>query len=190
MATAGCDEAGCGPAFGELVAAAVILPEGGLEGVVADSKRLSEARRNVLFEEIVRRCSHGIGRVSNEEIDAKGLAWARREVFRRALDDLEERFHPTLSEIIVDGTIFEPWKGVPHTCIPKADSLVQCVSAASIVAKVTRDTKVHALCDADPLLQERYDLRSNKGYLSAKHKDGIRKWGLTPWHRKSYNIRL
>lgn len=187
---AGCDEAGCGPAFGDLVAAACVLPEGHTVEGLADSKKLTERRRQALFQEITAQCAYGIGRVSHTEIDARGLGWARRAVFHRALDDLAERSGSVPDEVIVDGTLYEPWRDVPYRCEPKADATVPCVSAASVLAKVTRDASVHALCDADPTLDERYGLRSNKGYLSKRHLDGLRAHGLTPLHRHSYKIRL
>lgn len=187
---AGCDEAGCGPAFGDLVAGACVLPEDhGIHGL-ADSKKLTEARRTALFEQITARCPYGVGVVTSAEIDSRGLAWARRVVFHRALDDLERRSGVVPDEIVVDGTLFESWRGVPHRCEPKADATVPCVSAASVVAKVRRDASVLAMCDADPQLDERYGLRSNKGYLSKRHLEGLRTHGLTPWHRHSYKIRL
>ena len=106
----------------------------------------------------------------------------------RALDDLAGKGEmPT--HIIVDGTLFRPWRGVPHQCIPKADSLYPCVSAASILAKTERDGQVERMCDQDADLDVKYGIRSNKGYLSAKHVQGIREHGYTPFHRRSYRIR-
>lgn len=187
---AGLDEAGCGPAFGDLVAAAVVLPTGFDTNGLADSKSMSEGRRRDTYNRIVQVCAHGVGRITNVEIDSRGLAWARREVFHRALDDLERRSNITPDSLIVDGTLFAPWKSVPYECIPKADANIPCVSAASIVAKVERDASIYAICKHDTTLDARYGLCSNKGYLSPQHKDGLRKHGLTQWHRHSYNIKL
>ena len=186
---AGCDEAGAGPGFGDLIASAVILTTP-IEGLT-DSKKLSEKKRDAYFKQITESCIFGIGRVSNVEIDQHGLAWARRIVFHRALDDMMTRTSTLPESIIVDGTIFDPWRNIPFECKPKADLTDACVSAASIVAKVTRDQSIYDLCDTHPWLDEQYGLRSNKGYLSApKHKEGLRTFGLTDWHRKSYNIKL
>lgn len=189
VVVAGLDEAGCGPAFGDLVAAACVLPsESGVAGL-ADSKKLTPKRRRALYAQITERCGYGLGVVSNAEIDARGLAWARRAVFHRALDDLVERTGRVPDSLVVDGTLFEPWRGVPYECVPRADATVPCVSGASILAKVTRDASIDALCDAHPELDERYGLRSNKGYLAPKHLEGLRAHGRTRWHRHSYHIR-
>lgn len=186
---AGVDEAGCGPAFGDLVAVACILPtEPQIEGLT-DSKKLTDTRRRKLYETITTHCTYGLGVVTNVEIDERGLAWARRAVFHRALDKLMERLGRLPDSIVVDGTLFEPWRGVPYECLPKADLTVPCVSAASIVAKVTRDDSILALCDAHPELDPQYGLRANKGYLAPKHLTGLKLHGFTPWHRRSYNVR-
>ena len=101
---------------------------------------------------------------------------------------------PTPTYLQVDGTIFRPWvhQGVvvPYRLQPGADGCVPCVSAASILAKTTRDAQILQLCDDHPYLQERYDLRANKGYLSHRHLQGLREHGRSPWHRASFNIRL
>jgi len=191
----GVDEAGCGPAFGDLVASAVILPDNcSIEGL-ADSKKLTNNKRNALFKKITspeNNCAFGIGAVSNIEIDTNGLAWARRVVFHRALDDLEQKgyLHSNIANIIVDGNIFKEWKNVKYECIIKADEKIPCVSAASIVAKVTRDMSILKLCEEFPDLVKKYKLDKNKGYLTKDHVNGIRTHGLTDFHRKSYNIRL
>jgi ribonuclease HII len=92
-------------------------------------------------------------------------------------------------KLVVDGTIFGGWRGVPHECVPKADATVPEASAASIFAKTTRDEQVLAWCDADPTLDERYGLRANKGYLAARHIEGLRAHGYSTRHRRSYRIR-
>lgn len=102
---AGCDEAGAGPGFGDLVASAVILTTPIEE--LTDSKKLSEKKRDAYFKQITETCIFGIGRVSNVEIDQHGLAWARRIVFHRALDDMMTRTSTLPESIIVDGTIFD-----------------------------------------------------------------------------------
>jgi ribonuclease HII len=135
-------------------------------------------------------CRHGLGEVTSAEIDALGLGEARRLVFERALDDYATR-HPDAAptRLIVDGTLFRPWRGVPHACVPRADATYPCVMAASVLAKTTRDRQIEALCDADPTLETRYALRRNKGYLSAAHVAGLRAHGRSALHRHSYHIR-
>ena len=93
---------------------------------------------------------YGLGEVTSVEIDAMGMAEARRVVFERALDDYLQRGGPMPDKLEVDGTIFRPWRNVPHTCTPAADSTIDCVSAASIMAKTTRDAQIQCLCDQHP----------------------------------------
>lgn len=183
MRVAGVDEAGCGALMGDLVAAAAVLPEG-CDVPVADSKTLSAARRTRLYDQLVSTVPHGIGRVSAQEIDALGMARCRRLVLTRALDDLAAR-HEAPEHIIVDGTLFDAWHGVPHECIPKADATHPCVSAASILAKVTRDTELTALVARHPELQN-YGLPRNAGYPTAAHRAALREHGTTQWHRTSF----
>lgn len=191
MVVVGLDEAGCGPALGSLWAGAVYLPVS-IEGL-GDSKKLSEKKRTLLRGRIVEHAVYGVGEVTCTEIDAMGMAEARRLVFERALDDYMARGGPTPTDLQVDGTIFRPWSHngvrIPHTCTPGADATIPCVSAASIMAKTTRDMQILDWCDRDPTLQERYDLRANKGYLSARHMDGLRAHGQCEWHRTSFHIR-
>lgn len=187
MVVVGLDEAGAGPGFGSLWASAVSLTEP-VPGL-ADSKKISEKRRAQLRETLLTSCHYGLGEVTNVEIDEWGMAEARRLVFDRALDDYAARGGPYPTSLIVDGTIFRPWRDVPYTVQPGADATVPCVSAASILAKTTRDTQVLGLCDAHPDLQTNYDLRANKGYLSRKHIEGIRVHGYSGWHRRSFHIR-
>lgn len=111
-------------------------------------------------------------------------------VFERALDDLFRK-HPTLvvDQIIVDGTLFRPYKNISYECIPKADLTNPHVSAASILAKTTRDAQILELCDAEPELDERYGIRSNKGYLGVAHIKGLQEHGFSSHHRTSYRIK-
>ena len=183
----GLDEAGVGPAWGSLWAAAVYLPTT-IPGL-ADSKRLSARRRDELRAQILEVAHHGMGEVSAEEVDTFGLGEARRLVFERALDNFVANGGPFPSELVVDGTLFRPWRGVCHVCIPRADATVPCVSAASIMAKTTRDRQVVAMCESIPELDQQYALRSNKGYLSPAHIAGLRKHGYHTLHRTSYRIR-
>lgn len=186
----GVDEAGVGPAFGSLWASAVCIPRDVTIPKLADSKRMSERRRQAVRETILSSCLVGLGEVTCHEIDTRGLGDCRRLVFHRALDDLMGR-HPdlTVSKIIVDGTLFEPYGEYPYECIPRADATVAEVSAASVMAKTTRDMQVVAMCEENPSLERMYGIRRNKGYLSREHVDGIRKYGYTDHHRRSYQIR-
>lgn len=187
----GLDEAGCGPGLGNLVASAVHIPDGVVLRGVMDSKKIrKEAERERLFEMAMAEADVGVGIVTHGEIDVMGMGEARRVVFERALDDFAAKYPDVeIQELVVDGTIFRPWRNVKYECIPGADATVAQVSAASIVAKVTRDRQIHALCDEHPNLDVRYDLRKNKGYLTRAHLEGIRKYGKVPYHRLSFKIK-
>ncbi len=186
----GLDEAGVGPGFGNLVASAVYLPDNHKIKGIADSKKISAKKREKIFEEIKSSCKYGIGIVTNDEIDALGLSEARYLVFDRALDDFASS-NPefNVENIIVDGNMFRQWREVKYECIPKADATIPTVSAASIIAKVTRDKQILELCELEPEFDERYGISSNKGYLSARHISGIQKYGRSVYHRKSYKIK-
>ena len=187
----GLDEAGAGPGFGSLWAAAAHLTCD-VPGL-ADSKQLSDKKRNDLRSAIESSAHYGLGEVTAGEIDSLGMAEARRLVFERALEDYVSRGGPCPTLLEVDGTIFRPWTHngvvIPHRLQPGADALVPCVSAASILAKTSRDAQVIGMCDEHPYLQDHYDLRANKGYLSHRHIQGIREHGRSPWHRHSFHIR-
>ena len=187
----GLDEAGVGPAWGSVWACAVHLPsEADAPVELRDSKKLTERARDRVRGALLTTACYGLGEVTQDEIDTLGLGEARVLVFERALEDLVKR-HPNLSptRLVVDGTMFRPWRSIPYECVPKADQTIPCVSAASVLAKTTRDAQVIAACDADESLQARYGLRKNKGYLSRQHVDGIRAHGYHALHRRSYRIR-
>ena len=191
MVVVGLDEAGTGPLLGSLWASAVHLPTP-IVGL-ADSKRLSAQRRAALRETIVETAQYGMGEVTSTEIDTIGMGEARRLVFERALEDYVSRGGAPPTHLRVDGTLFRPWSyrgaAIPYALEPGADATVPCVSAASIMAKTTRDAQILALCDAHPDITQRYDLRANKGYPSARHVAALRTHGYTPWHRTSFRVR-
>lgn len=191
----GLDEAGAGPAFGSLWAAAVGFSSEAamLPATLNDSKKITSEIRRTQLREALDACPDvhvGLGEVTQFEIDANGLGWARRIVFHRALDDFVARHH-TISptELIVDGTVFTSWRdGVPFECRPKADATVPEVMAASIYAKTTRDAQVHAWCDKEPSLDAMYGLRKNKGYLTKQHINAIHVHGHSALHRRSFRV--
>ena len=183
----GLDEAGVGAAFGSLWASAVHLVVG---VAVDDSKRLTPRARNAMRAALLAPgvCHHGMGEVTAAEIDDLGMAEARRLVFDRALDSYAASGAPFPTNLVVDGTLFRAWRGVPYVCQPRADAEVPCVAAASVLAKTTRDAQVVAWCDEHPEAAH-YALRSNKGYLAPAHIEGIRVHGRTAEHRHSFHIR-
>lgn len=175
---AGIDEAGRGPLAGPVVAAAVILdPNQPIAGLM-DSKLLSEKKREALFDEIIAKAlAYGIGEASPEEIDAVNILQATFLAMRRAKQQLS--IIPTLA--LVDGNQ-DPQLECPTQTIVRGDSLIPAISAASILAKVTRDRHMQQL-DCQYL---GYGFAQHKGYPTQSHKAAIARLGLTPVHRKSF----
>ena len=178
---AGCDEAGRGCLAGSVFAAAVILPEGYQNELLNDSKQLTEKKRYQLREMIERDAvAWAVGIVTPEEIDKINILNASILAMHRALDQLKVR----PEAIIVDGNCFKKYKDLPHTTIVKGDGKYLSIAAASILAKTYRDDYMNRLAEEYP----QYDWLSNKGYPTKKHRDAIRQYGITPYHRKSYNL--
>ena len=188
---AGCDEAGRGCLAGSVYAAAVILPDGYQNELLNDSKQLTEKRRYELREIIERDAvAWAVGIVTPEEIDKINILNASILAMHRALDQLKVR----PEAIIVDGNRFKKYspplfgggrgEALPHTTIVKGDGKYLAIAAASILAKTYRDDYMNRLAEEYP----QYDWRSNKGYPTKKHREAIRQYGITPYHRKSYNL--
>jgi ribonuclease HII len=146
-----------------------------------DSKQLSEKKRYQLREIIERDAvAWAVGIVTPEEIDQINILNASILAMHRALDQLKVR----PEAIIVDGNRFKPYQELPHTTIVKGDGKYLAIAAASILAKTYRDDYMNQLAEEYP----QYDWRSNKGYPTRKHREAIRQFGVTPYHRKSYNL--
>ncbi|MBQ9262481.1 MAG: ribonuclease HII [Prevotella sp.] len=178
---AGCDEAGRGCLAGSVYAAAVILPDDYQNEMLNDSKQLTEKKRYQLREII--ECdavAWAVGIVTPEEIDKINILNASILAMHRALDQLKVR----PEAIIVDGNRFKKYKDLPHTTIVKGDGKYLSIAAASILAKTYRDDYMNELAKEYP----QYDWLSNKGYPTKKHRDAIKQFGITPYHRKSYNL--
>lgn len=178
---AGCDEAGRGCLAGSVYAAAVILSENYQNELLNDSKQLTEKRRYQLREIIQRDAvAWAVGIVTPEEIDKINILNASILAMHRALDQLKVR----PEAVIVDGNRFKKYQDLPHTTIVKGDGKYLSIAAASILAKTYRDDYMNQLAKEYP----QYDWLSNKGYPTKKHRDAIRQYGITPYHRKSYNL--
>lgn len=175
---AGIDEAGRGPLAGPVVAAAVILdPDQPITGLM-DSKLLSEKKREALFDEIIAKAlAYGIAEASPKEIDEVNILQATFLAMRRAKQQLS--IAPTLA--LVDGNQ-DPQLGCPTQTIVRGDSLIAAISAASILAKVTRDRIMQQL----ELQYPGYGFAQHKGYPTKAHKEAILCLGLTPVHRKTF----
>ena len=181
LVEAGCDEAGRGCLAGSVYAAAVILPDGYENALLNDSKQLTERRRYELRTIIERDAvAWAVGIVTPEEIDHINILNASILAMHRALDQLTVR----PQAVIVDGNRFKKYGDLPHTTIVKGDGKYMAIAADSILAKTYRDDYMNRLADEYP----QYDWRQNKGYPTRKHREAIRQYGITPYHRKSYNL--
>ena len=177
----GCDEAGRGCLAGSVYAAAVILPPDYDNALLNDSKKLTEKRRYALRDDIIRDAvAWAVGVVTPEEIDRINILRASFLAMHRALDQLKVR----PEAVIVDGNRFTPYRDLPYTTIVKGYGKYQSIAAASILAKTFRDDYMYALAKEYPY----YDWQSNKGYPTRAHREGIRLHGISPYHRKSYNL--
>ena len=178
---AGCDEAGRGCLAGSVYAAAVILPPDYHNELLNDSKQLTEKRRYALREVIQRDAvAWAVGIVTPEEIDRINILNASILAMHRALDQLKVR----PEAIIVDGNRFKPYHDLPHSTIVKGDGKYLSIAAASILAKTYRDDYMNQLAVEYP----QYDWKGNKGYPTKKHREAIRLHGVTPYHRRTFNL--
>ena len=178
---AGCDEAGRGCLAGAVYAAAVILPPDFHNELLNDSKQLTEKQRYALRDVIEREASAwAIGVVSPEEIDKINILNASFLAMHRAIDGLSIR----PEHLLIDGNRFNLYPGLPHTTVVKGDGKYMAIAAASILAKTYRDDYMNRLHEEFPV----YDWRHNKGYPTPKHRSAIVEYGITPYHRKSFNL--
>lgn len=178
---AGCDEAGRGCLAGSVYAAAVILPEGYENAELNDSKKLTARKRTELRRVIERDAvAWAVGIVTPEEIDKINILNASFLAMHRALDALSVR----PEAVIVDGNRFKPYRDLPHATIVKGDGKYLSIAAASILAKTWRDEYMERIAQEHP----QYDWTSNKGYPTRRHREAIRRFGVTPYHRMSYNL--
>jgi ribonuclease HII len=173
----GVDEVGRGPLVGPVVAACVVLPEHfSLEGLT-DSKKLSEAKREYFYEEIKKQAiSYGIGIVSEKRIDEINIYEATKEAMIEAINQC----NPKPEYVLTDAMKLD--LDIPVKPIIKGDLRSITISAASVIAKVTRDRMLYELDEKYPM----YDLKNNKGYGTKKHIEAIKKYGITRYHRITF----
>lgn len=180
-AEAGCDEAGRGCLAGSVYAAAVILPPDYQNERLNDSKKLTARQRYALRQDIERDAvAWAVGVVTPQEIDQINILNASILAMHRALDQLQVR----PEAIIVDGNRFKPYRDLPHTTIVKGDGKYLSIAAASILAKTYRDDEMVRLAQEYP----DYDWQHNMGYPTRKHREAIRQHGVTPYHRRTFNL--
>ena len=175
--TAGCDEVGRGPLAGDVVAAAVILGSSIPEGL-NDSKKLTERKRERLFDEIkASAVAWSIGRASVEEIDRLNILNASLLAMKRAVESLS----PLPDHVLVDGNKLPAWQFSAEVIVG-GDGSIPSISAASVLAKVTRDREMLEL----DLKYPGYGLAKHKGYPTAQHLEALARLGVTPIHRRSF----
>jgi ribonuclease HII len=204
----GIDEAGRGPMLGRVYTAAAILPKDNTfdHSLMKDSKRFHSDKKIKEAAEYIKNNAiiWSVQYAERDEIDTLNIRNATHLAMHKCVLDIIQRLNgisnnSTAAEyhLLVDGNDFKPFvmmnheEGflqVPHTCIEGGDNKYSAIAAGSILAKVARDQYIEDLCYEHPELDERYGLRSNKGYGTKIHMDGIKKYGISPFHRTSFGI--
>ena len=175
---AGVDEVGRGPLVGPVVTACVILPEKFDLPHLTDSKKLTEKRREILYKEIQEQAlGIGIGIVDNEEIDRINILNATKKAMKMAINNCKVK----PEHVLIDAVKLDI--DIPTTSIIKGDMKSITISAASVIAKVTRDHMLYELDEKYPM----YDFKHNKGYPTKKHIEAIKEYGIIKEHRRSYS---
>lgn len=175
----GVDEVGRGPLIGPVVASCVVLPKDFVLEGLTDSKKLSEKKRNLFYDYIINNCvAYGVGIVSPEEIDEINIYEASRKAMIIAINKVREQIN--LEHVLIDAMPIN--LDIPTTSIIKGDAKSISIAAASVIAKVTRDSMMYELDKKYPM----YGFASHKGYPTKKHIEAIHKYGLIDGYRKSY----
>jgi ribonuclease HII len=208
----GIDEVGRGCFAGPVVAAGVVWDTQWLHDSdnemlkqIKDSKKVSQKKRKILSDFIKEHSLfYSISFVDEKVIDEINILKATHMAMHNVIDDINSKIY--LDRILVDGSNFKVYvskcnafkneKGninetrftVPHICVPNGDNTYINIAAASIIAKVARDEYMETICRDEPILQEKYDWKNNKGYGTKKHIQGIQQWGITPHHRKTFGM--
>ena len=176
----GTDEAGRGPLAGSVVAAAVVLPPELIIPGLDDSKKLTEKKREALYDVIRREAlAYGVAESTAEQIDSTNILAASLDAMRRAVEQVKETVLPAL--VLVDGNRPTDF-GVPCRCVVKGDGISQSIAAASVLAKVTRDRQMTELDRLYPA----YGFAKHKGYPTKEHKLAVYEFGPSPVHRRSF----
>jgi ribonuclease HII len=187
----GLDEAGRGPLIGRVYAGAVIWENNLESDLIKDSKKLTPKKRAAALEWIKNNIKYwGVGWADEKEIDKINILNATKLAMDRAIDDLKTKGYKYQKEIeylLIDGTGWEKkFSNYKVESVVKGDSLYYSIAAASIIAKEYHDMHIHDLIKIDPTLDEKYALSSNMGYPTAKHFEGLKKYGSSIYHRKSF----
>ncbi len=181
LVEAGCDEAGRGCLAGPVFAAAVILPKHFEHPLLNDSKQLTESERNLLRKVIEKEAlAWAVAQADAAEIDRINILKSSFLAMHRALDALQR----TPELILVDGNRFKAYGAIPHLCVVKGDGKYASIAAASVLAKTHRDAFMLQLHETYP----QYGWHLNKGYPTQLHRDAIRQHGISPCHRRSFQL--
>ena len=181
LTEAGCDEAGRGCLAGPVVAAAVILPKNYKHTVLDDSKKLSSKQRAMLKDEIIDSAiAWKVAFINNTEIDEMNILRASIKAMHIAIDGLEK----VPQFLLIDGNRFYAYKDIKHKTIIKGDGLFFSIAAASVLAKTFRDEYMEKIHDEYP----QYGWNKNKGYPTYINRAAIMKYGITPYHRRSFTL--
>lgn len=197
----GIDEAGRGPLFGRVYAAAVVLPKDGSfpHELMKDSKRFTSRKKldEAAYIIMEKAMAYSVQFAENTEVDELNPLKATMKIMNRAVTEIMEKTSSLGNNIhlLIDGSYFTPTprKGkngtivyLPYTCVTSGDNTYTSIAAASILAKHHRDNYIDEMCDKHPGLDELYDLRRNKGYGTKAHLKGITDYGITKWHRRTF----
>ncbi|MAQ75148.1 MAG: ribonuclease HII [Aquimarina sp.] len=177
----GTDEAGRGCLAGPVTAAAIILPDDFSNSLLNDSKQLSEKNRGSL-KLLLEDCSltYSVTHITNEKIDEINILNASILAMQQSIGKLTIR----PQHIAVDGNRFKKFEDIPHTCVIKGDAKFLNIAAASILAKTYRDEFMESIHEEYPM----YNWKKNKGYPTTEHREAIKKYGITKYHRKSFRL--
>jgi len=173
----GIDEAGRGPLMGPVVAAAVHIPDGFDTAGINDSKKLSSKNRGLFYNNIVNNCDYAVHQIDSRTIDAMNIREATKMCMSQVIFAM-----PKAVYALIDGNFLPDLLDIPAECVIGGDSKSVSIAAASIVAKVTRDRMVLDMHERYPI----YGWDKNKGYGTQQHRDAIKLYGATPYHRKSF----
>ena len=178
---AGCDEAGRGCLAGPVFAAAVILPKNFKSETLDDSKKLTAVQRNLLRIQIESEAiAWSVASADAGEIDEINILNASFLAMHRAI----EKLHPEPELLLIDGNRFHAYGTIPHQCIIKGDGIFLSIAAASVLAKTYRDDYMVELHEKFPC----YSWKSNKGYPCKRHREALFRFGISPYHRRSFNL--
>ena len=189
----GVDECARGPLFGRLYTAAAVLPEEFDHHLMKDSKKIKSRKKMKELSDYIKTnaIAYSVDFIEADEIDKINIRQAVLKSMRQSISNVMDKLNSREIFAVVDGNDFLSFIHndirVPFTTIKQGDNTYSFIAAASILAKYAHDTYISDLCDAEPELHEKYDLRNNVGYGTKKHLEGIEKHGISQYHRKSYS---